>query len=188
MNKPAAQHRWKDSDGLGGGLLVDFMPHLVDQALCLFGVPDRAYADIATQRIDAIGADYATVTLVYGQKRVLLSTDCFSANPRWRFRLAGIAAEYVCTGSDGQEAQLRAGVSPSAPEFGAQSAGRISRLVPMSGDATAIDLDPGNYRGFYEQLKLAIMEGLPVPVPIPEAEKVVAIVDALRRERSWTGD
>ncbi|MER9947260.1 Gfo/Idh/MocA family oxidoreductase [Mesorhizobium sp. M0047] len=186
MNKPVAQKRWKDNDDLGGGLLADFMPHMIDQALCLFGLPDRVDADIATQRVGGIGADYVAVTMRYGSKRVSLATDCFSSNPGWRFRLAGTMAEYICMGTDQQEAQLRAGMSPSAPDFGLSSTELISRLAPMSGEPRAINLDRGNYLGFYNQLKVAIAEGQPVPVDISEAANVVAIIDSLRTTGCWT--
>lgn len=180
MNKLVAQDRWKDRDDRGGGLLADFMPHLIDQALHLFGPPDRATVDLATQRDRGVGADYVCVTLAYGRKRVILSADCFGMSPSLRFRLAGSAAEFVCGGIDPQETQLRANVRPLSADFGRSDPGRLSLLTLASGEATNVPLERGRYLDFYTDLKLAIEKGSLGPVLIRDAERVVKLVDALR--------
>lgn len=42
--------RWRESDAPGAGLWFDLGPHLLDQALLLFGRPQAIHADIAAQR------------------------------------------------------------------------------------------------------------------------------------------
>ena len=186
MGKPAAQQRWKDHDGMGGGLLADFMPHLGDQALRLFGEPDRAVLDSAVQRRGSPGADYAAITMMYGERRARLSADCFSATAAPRFRLAGPPGEYVCDGADNQESQLRRGVDPASPCFGAPDGGRTSRFAGFGGGGGPVPLERGGYATFYRDLRLAIEAGGPAPVPAHEAARVVEIIDALRRNAAWT--
>lgn len=41
---------WKEKNLPGSGILYDLAPHLIDQALLLFGKPGKIYADVRTQR------------------------------------------------------------------------------------------------------------------------------------------
>jgi scyllo-inositol 2-dehydrogenase (NADP+) len=185
MNKPQAQQRWKDQDTLGGGLLTDFMPHLIDQALCLFGIPDTAALDRSTQRAGSLGADYLAVTLRYGEKRARLMVDCFSPAPRQRFRLAGDRGEYLSTGIDNQEDHLRRGIAPTSDDFGAADATRASELVEFDGRHQPISLKRGDYVSFYRNLRIAIETGGQPPVSLHEAGRVIEIIDALNRNQVW---
>lgn len=137
------------------------------------------------QRDGGVGDDYACVTLLYGQKRVVLSADCFGMRPQVRFRLAGTRGEYVVEGADPQEGQLRGGLNPSQPEFGASTLGRVSLLTTASGEVRDVPVAAGRYLEFYEVLKRAILTGGPVPVRIEEAVQVVGLIDALREQGEW---
>src|SRR5690606_700216 len=41
---------WKEEDAPGSGIHYDLGSHLIDQALCLFGLPSEVSADLRTQR------------------------------------------------------------------------------------------------------------------------------------------
>ena len=47
---PRAQGGWKEEAVPGSGILYDLGPHLIDQALVLFGLPETVSADLAVQR------------------------------------------------------------------------------------------------------------------------------------------
>ena len=188
MNKAVAQRRWKDRDDQGGGLLNDFMPHLIDQALHLFGLPDRADLDQSVQREAGAGADYVAVTLAYGHRRAVLQADCFGFQPSPRFRLAGPSGDYVCDGIDPQEGQLRAGLVPGAPDFGVSAATRRSTVAAPSGEARPVPIEAGRYAAFYDGLRLAIEAGAPPPVPVADAARVVGLIAALQGKGRWTPD
>ena len=183
MNKPVAQQRWKDQDALGGGLLVDFMPHLVDQTLTLFGLPQSASLDRATQRSGALGADCLAITMAYGDRRARLFVDCFGTLPGQRFRLAGTGGEYVCTGIDNQDAELRLAAEGKAAKFVGPS--RTSTLATFHGQTMQVDLLEGDYAHFYRNFKIAIETGTDLPVSTQEAERVVEIIDTLNRNGVW---
>ena len=51
--RPTVRDRWRERAGPGTGLWYDLGPHLVDQALQLFGLPDRVTAMLAAQRAGA---------------------------------------------------------------------------------------------------------------------------------------
>jgi len=48
--RPAVQDRWRERAGPGSGIWFDLAPHLVDQALQLFGPPQAIEANFATLR------------------------------------------------------------------------------------------------------------------------------------------
>src|SRR4051812_274036 len=49
--RPAIKSGWRESDvGVGGGVLLALGPHLVDQALPLFGAPVSVYGEVLTRR------------------------------------------------------------------------------------------------------------------------------------------
>ncbi|MCF1494369.1 hypothetical protein GOZ83_12435 [Agrobacterium vitis] len=186
MNKPVAQQRWKDQDALGGGLLADFMPHLLDQAICLFGLPDLAHLDRSTQRSGSLGADFLTIALHYGERRARLSVDCFAPLPRQRFRLAGTHGEYVVTGIDNQEEQLRQGIDATDAIFGEGDPRRVSEFTDYSGNRRHVQLARGQYSSFYRDLRIAVENGTPAAVSLHDAGRVIAIIDALNRNQVWT--
>jgi scyllo-inositol 2-dehydrogenase (NADP+) len=58
--RPAIKQGWREEPEPGSGLLSDLGPHLIDQALMLFGMPDSIGADICAQRADARSTTIST--------------------------------------------------------------------------------------------------------------------------------
>ncbi|WP_279379542.1 Gfo/Idh/MocA family oxidoreductase [Asaia prunellae] len=48
--RPGVRDRWREHAIPGAGIWFDLGPHLIDQALQLFGLPDQVLASLATQR------------------------------------------------------------------------------------------------------------------------------------------
>jgi len=70
---PLTERLWKESAEAGGGKLLDLGPHLVDQALVLFGKPEGVSAEVVREK-DGPGVDDAfTIRLRYGDSRVGVS-------------------------------------------------------------------------------------------------------------------
>ena len=90
--RPAIRPGWKEEEGPGTGVLGDLGPHLIDQALLLFGTPDRVEGDLERQRTETKVDDYFALTLHYGRSRVILTSSLLAAAPRPRFALHGIEA------------------------------------------------------------------------------------------------
>ena len=63
--RPLVRDRWREQPGAGAGLWHDLGPHLVDQALQLFGLPDRVWGSLAAQRAGSQVDDWAHVVLEY---------------------------------------------------------------------------------------------------------------------------
>ena len=73
--RPELKQGWREVPRPGGGLFNDLGPHLIDQALQLFGMPDAVAGDIFPQRVEAAVDDYFDVTLHYGPRRVCLRSS-----------------------------------------------------------------------------------------------------------------
>ena len=172
---------WKDAAGHGGGILADLGPHLIDQALLLFGRPDALAADLATQRSGGATDDYAELTLHYGAMRVIVSATMAVAAPRPRFALHGTRGSFVKYGVDPQEDQLRAGMTPGAPGYGEEPPARYGTLTEPSGKTYQITTERGDYRRFYEGVAAAIRNGAPPPVDPADAIAGLDLIDRARQ-------
>ncbi len=171
--RPEAPAVWRNAPRAGAGLLWDLGPHLVDQALGLFGWPDAMIADVATQRADAAADDYFELTLHYGAARAILSAATLVAAPRPHLALHGSRGSWWTEALDPLEAALRAGRSPAAP-LPAIPAFRAT----ADGERIAQPVAAGDPFGFYRQLAAAIRRGAPPPVDPIEARDVVALIAA----------
>lgn len=176
--RPEAAAVWRNMPRPGAGLLWDLGPHLIDQALALFGWPDTMTADIATQRAGAGADDYFELTLHYGARRAILSASTLVAATRPRMALHGTGGSWWTEGLDPFEAALRAGMTPSMPGF-------VEALPPVpafratrDGERTPAPVAAVDPCAFYRRLAEAIRSGGPVPVDPIEARDVVAIIAA----------
>src|SRR3954462_14666444 len=93
--RPEVRKRWREAAIPGGGLWYDLGPHLVDQALRLFGPPSAVYGDLARQREGAEAVDYAHVLLRYPRLRVILHAGMLVPGETPRFTLHGTLGSYV---------------------------------------------------------------------------------------------
>ncbi|MES2120751.1 MAG: oxidoreductase [Pseudomonadota bacterium] len=177
--RPAIKGGWREVPHPGGGVLNDLGSHMIDQALLLFGMPDALSADLLAQRADAEVDDYFDVTLHYGDRRVCLRCSTLVAEPRPRFAVHGTAGSFVKHGLDPQEAQLKSGMDPHAPDFGLDD--RNGQLTLADGAAQAIPTERGNYRAFYEAVADAVLDGAPVPVDPADARKGLVLIDLARQ-------
>lgn len=177
--RPEVRARWREQAVAGGGVWYDLGPHLVDQALQLFGLPDSVSARFAIQRDSAETDDWAQVDLDYGQLQVTLRASMLVAGGMPRFSAHGTAGSWVKYGLDCQEDQLKAGLRPDAPDWGLDP--QAPTLYAADGSATTLPLPHGDYPAYYAGIHAALREGAPNPVPAHGALAVMAVIDAARR-------
>jgi len=177
--RPQIKPGWREQPEPGGGVFSDLGPHLIDQALQLFGMPEAVSADIAVQRPAAAVDDYFDVTLHYDTKRVCLRCSSLIAAPRPRFAVHGTRGSYVKNGLDPQEAQLKAGLNPRDASFGIDPIDGL--FVAAEGRAEPIPTRQGNYLAFYDAIAAAILDGAPPPVTAREARDGLALISLARR-------
>lgn len=176
--RPIVQDRWRERDEPGGGLWYDLGPHLLDQALQLFGTPLAINADIARLRDGARAADYYDVTLRYPHHRAVLHASTLVAGSGLRFAVHGTRGSYLKHGLDVQEDQLRAGVVPGAPGWGVDT--RAGEQVLQRDGHLVADVahaEVGDYRRYYTGMRDAILQGTTPPVTTREALDVMRLIE-----------
>ena len=174
--RPQVRDRWREQPGPAAGVWWDLGPHMVDQALALFGWPDTVQANLARQRNGATTEDWAHVVLGFGAIRAVLHAGMLAAIPGPRFVVHGTRGSMVKAQPDPQEQQLIAGLRPGDRQWGMDP----DPLQWRRGDGptetrTAI---PGDQSRFYVELAEAIVGQGPNPVPPTEAIRVMAVMEA----------
>jgi predicted dehydrogenase len=166
----------------GGGTLLDFGAHLVDQALLLLGPVAGVYAE---WRVRESGLDddvFIALTHTSGARSHLAGSWSEGA-PGDRFRVTGTTGSYVVGGPmDSQETALIAGHTPATlgagwgaepPErWGRVQRGEVSETVPTV---------PGAWSTFYPAFASAVRGTGAVPVDPWDAVASLTVLDAARR-------
>jgi scyllo-inositol 2-dehydrogenase (NADP+) len=182
--RPAVADRWREHPEEGGGILYDLGPHLVDQALCLFGLPDWLQADVFAQRAGAVVDDTFEIRMGIGRLRITLRSRSLVPDNALRYRLHGTLGSLSKTGMDVQENQLRAGMSPLDPGFGVEPRSQWAQLLTAAtGETREVPPERGEWLSFYRSLRASIELGAPLgAVPGGEAgRQVVRVIEAARR-------
>lgn len=169
---------WKDAADGGAGTLNDLGPHLIDQALLLFGTPEALSADVLAQREGAAVDDYFALTLYYSRRRVVLGASTLVIDPRPRFALHGTEGSFVKYGLDPQEPALKEGADPRS--VGEDIPANYGTLTTDAG-AERVPTEKGRYLGFYEAVLAAIRDGAPPPVHPTDARDGLRIIELARR-------
>ena len=178
--RPDVPNRWRERAGPGAGLWLDLGPHLVDQTLQLFGMPDAVQADIAIQRAGAEVDDWFHVVLRYPRLRVVLHAGALVPGAGLRFAVHGTGGSWFKHGLDPQEAALREGTLPGGEGWGVDPS--LGRLLRVHDDGTIIeDASPapaGDYHAFYAGVRDAIRGDAAPPVTLDEALDVMRVLQA----------
>lgn len=166
----------------GGGTLLDFGAHLVDQALVLLGPVESVYAESRTRESGLDDDIFVALRHTNGAVSHLWgSWSQYAAGPR--FRVTGSAASLILTTGDTQEDRLVAGNSPASSDaWGIEAASDLDQLITKEGSAP-VGLAHGAWDTFYPTFAQAVRGEGPPPV---EAADAVATADVLEAARIST--
>ena len=182
--RPTVAQRWREHAQRGGGLLFDLGPHLIDQALALFGVPLSVSATVKALRDHACVPDYMHLQLGYADKQVILHASALAALEPARFLVHGTRGSYVKTGLDVQEDQLKAGLRPGDSQFGCNPPGRLREVEGDLDLHESLATRDGAYVDYYRSLAASIVDGTPFPVTAQDGIDVMTVIDlALQSDR-----
>jgi predicted dehydrogenase len=151
---------WREQAGAGSGVWFDLGPHLIDQALTLFGTPEAVSADVRMERDGAVVDDAFDVTLMYPRLRVFLRGTMLAAKPAPHFLIHGAKGSFVKYALDPQENALKRGELPEGSEWGKEALEAWGTLSLIDGDKLSeriIPTEPGDYREYYENVRDAIL-------------------------------
>ena len=170
---------WRTDYALHGPhALQDKGPHLIDQALFLFGMPEAVFADTRIERTAASVPDFFHVVMRYAGLRVILNASLATHRPVSRFVLHGSLGSFVKRGTDGQGAAIRAGRRPAGDAWYVEDPASYGELTDDKGDRRPVVTSQGDYRLFYDAMADAILSGAPAPVTAMEAASVARVVEA----------
>jgi predicted dehydrogenase len=179
--RPVVPDRWRDRAGPGAGLWYDLGPHLIDQAVQLFGAPQGVFVDLAAQRDGATADDRFHALLRYERLRVILHATALAAAESPRFVVHGTRGSWVKYGLDRQEEALKAGVAPGALGWGEDP--RPGRLTTAAGTAETAGV-AGDYRQYYVAVRDTILGRGANPVAGADALTVMRVIELGRRSHA----
>ncbi len=188
---------WKEAENPANGMLFDLGPHLVDQALALFGLPDTITASVRADRDETAIEDAFDMTLSYPQangKRLLAHcrTSYLACDNAPRFLLHGTRGSFRKYGFDPQEPALVGGAKVPAqgsPEAWLQEGESAWGKLTVAPDPAAperlveaqVKTEIGDYRGFYANVRDAILGAAPLAVTAEDGVRVIRLLELARR-------
>jgi len=174
--RPQVWGRWREQPRPGSGAWFDIGPHLVDQALQLFGLPDRVQGNFARQRLGAVTDDWAHVVLDYQERRVILHTGSLTAGGTARFTVHGTGGSLAKQLADRQEHQLRSGMRPGDPGWGDDPDPLV--VFDGSGASRTLPAVAGDQRLYYRGIVDALNGAMGTVVTPLQALAVMAVIEA----------
>ena len=176
---------WKEVQAAGSGNLFNLGPHLIDQALILFGTPKAITAKIKIVRPFGKTDDYFDIALDYIDKRVILKSSILAFNNDLRYVIHGTKGSFIKKGLDIQEPVLKTNVLPNIKNWGKEPEINYGNLYTINGTKT-IESELGNYRPFYDNLADAILDKKALSVTPQQVLNTTKIIE-LAQKSNRTG-
>jgi predicted dehydrogenase len=171
-------YAWREkADQPGAGVLFDLGPHVIDQALVLFGEPRAITASAFCERETSQVDDSFDVSMEYpksgGVLRVMGRARIIAYAPGPHFLIHGTKGSFMKYGMDPQEARLRADKYPQGTDWGAdwgEEAEELWGTLSLVGEPSMkVKTERGDYRGFYANVRDAIEKKVPLEVTPEQA-------------------
>lgn len=140
---PDIKHtKWKFLDLPGSGLFHDISPHIIDQALFIFGTPRLISAEIRTLKKKSLSNDYFDINMQYDNLIVRLGSNAHNIKLRDRFRVGMTQKSIVTTGLDTYEQNFKK--ISLMPYFAEE--------FSQANETQKVNFSPAVYSNFYADL------------------------------------
>jgi predicted dehydrogenase len=171
----------KETPSPGSGIVKDLSPHLIDQALFLFGMPEKVFADVMITRPDSQVDDYLEILLYYKKHRVRLHSGYYVREPVPSYVIYGRVGTFLKTRADVQETKLQAGEKPTKEGWAEPDNERGFLHTEKDGEVIKEKLQtlPGNYYAYYDGVYEAIANNKEMPVTVDDGIRVMKVIDAV---------
>lgn len=182
--EPSGKQHKENPIEAGSGSLHDLGAHLVDQAVQLFGYPEKLFADVFSMKGSEFANDYFEILLYYRDNlRVRLKSTVFSKEAHYAYILHGSKGSFLQERSDDQENELVAGIIPEYGEnwtLPLKDADGILNFLNANSETERVltSSEPGNYMNYYQAIYEHIVFGYPLPSPGKEVVQNMKIIDA----------
>jgi len=175
----------KETPGPGAGILYDLGPHLIDQALQLFGMPEAVFGDTTNLRPISKVDDYLELILFYNNLRVRLKSGYLVRELLAGYIFHGTKGSFIKPRADVQEADLQKGRDLADPDWGTEpETGKGLLHTDKDGQNVIreyISSQKGNYMFFYNGIYDALRNNKPLPVTAEEGLNVIRIIETATR-------
>lgn len=175
--------RWTSPDALRSaeGIIYDLGPHVVDQALVLFGPVREVYAEADCRHPAVKAEDDAMIALTHVsgvRSHLFLSAVAAQSGPR--LSAYGTRGAFIKHGLDPQEESLKRGLRPGQAGWGEEAPDACGTLV-SGGERRTVPSRRGAYETFYAGVVAALTQGAPPPVRIDTVVTGLTILESARR-------
>ncbi len=172
---------WRErADQAGAGVLFDLGPHVIDQALLLFGEPQAITASAFCQRKTSQVDDSFDVCLEYPALRAMARARIIAYAPGPHFLIHGTKGSFVKYGMDPQEARLRGENVPQGfdwgEDWGVEAEALWGTLSLVGEPSVKVKTERGDYRGFYANVRDAIEKNVPLEVTPEQALRTMRAI------------
>lgn len=171
----------KETANDGAGILKDLGPHLIDQALCLFGLPNAVFGDIRITRENSLVDDWIDLTLFYDNFRMRLKAGFFVREAHPAFTVHGKKGSFLKPRGDVQEDDLKLGKKPNLLDWGTEPE-TLQGLLHTEKEGTVIRIKiptlQGNYYDLFDSLYDAITKDTKEPVTAQDGLNVMKVIGA----------
>lgn len=177
---PRTYGLWREEDLPGSGIFYDLGPHLIDQALMLFGKPSTITADIRKMKSYSKVDDYFDVKLGYEHLVVTLHSSMLVREMGPRYMLHGTKGSFIKSGEDPQEELLKSGMLPVGPDWGKEEESNWGLLHTEINGNIVKEVYPsvqGGYGTFYVNLLEAIRGNAPLKEKPEDGFNVIKILE-----------
>ncbi len=171
---------WTDAPTDGGGTLLDLGPHLIDQALYLFGPVARLHAQVRAIRSGSRTDDEIELHLEHASGVFsTIAAGMATASDGPRFQVDGSAGGFLINGFDVQEAQLKEGGSPTTlgDSWGVEDPSAYGLLTTADGTRPVVS-ERGRWDTFYPAAAAAVRGTRTAPVAAADAVATATVIDA----------
>jgi len=171
----------KETVNSGSGILKDLGPHLIDQALHLFGMPKSVFADIRITRNNSLVDDYIDILLFYTDFRVRLKAGFFVREPNSAYVIHGKKGSFMKQRGDLQEDALKLGEKPNLTTWKSENEGNEGILHTEMNDTVIYKKIPtllGNYYYYFDGVYQSISTNSKEPVTAQDGINVMQIIEA----------
>jgi scyllo-inositol 2-dehydrogenase (NADP+) len=172
----------KETVNSGAGILKDLGPHLIDQALFLFGMPLAVFADIRVTREHSLVDDWIDILFYYSDFRVRLKAGFFVREANPAYVIHGKKGSFLKPRGDVQEDELKLGKKPNLDSWGKEVSGNEGLLHTEIDGKIIKEKVPtlqGNYYDFFDGVYQSIVNDAKEPVTAQEGLQVMQIIEAV---------
>lgn len=171
--------KWKEENIPGAGILWDLGPHLIDQALLLFGLPLDTESDLRIEREGSKVVDAFDLNFIYADKTVKLSAGMLVNTPTPKYILKGEKGTFVKWGVDPQEQMLKEGLTPKDKNWAFDQKLQWGELTINGQEPQRVEMPKGFFENYYLNIFEAISQGKPLLVSAEQGLDSVKIIEQI---------